>query len=87
MLMTKDPIGPIQLPEILSVHEIDSRPQAAVVFKPVSADSLRKTGIFADTAGDFPRFPHQDRRTGSLETKSNTRKAGFPARFRVSGEA
>ena len=35
--------------------------RAAVVIKPVSADSLRKTGIFADKAGDFRPFPPQDR--------------------------
>jgi hypothetical protein len=43
----------------------------------VSASSLRKTGILADTAGDFPRFPPQDRRTESPETKSNMRRAGI----------
>jgi hypothetical protein len=38
--------------------------EPAVVIKPVSADSLR-------------RFFPQDRRTETLETKSNARKAGF----------
>jgi hypothetical protein len=41
----------------LAVRQIDCRPRAAVVMKIVSADSLRKTGIFADKAGDFRRFP------------------------------
>ena len=51
------------------------------MIKPVSADSLRKTGIFADKAGDFRRFPPQARRTGSPETKSNARKAGISGPF------
>lgn len=55
--------------------------RAAVVIKPVSADSLRKTGIFADKAGDFRRFPPQVRRTGSPETKSSERKAGISGPF------
>ena len=55
--------------------------RAAVVIKPVSADSLRKTGICADKAGDFRQFPPQDRRTGSPETKPNTRKAGISGPF------
>jgi hypothetical protein len=55
--------------------------RAAVVIKTVSADSLRKTGIFADKAGDFRRFPPEDRRTGSPETKSNARKAGISGPF------
>jgi hypothetical protein len=55
--------------------------RAAVVIKPVSADSLRKTGIFADKAGDFRQFPPPNRRNGSLETKSNARKAGISGPF------
>jgi hypothetical protein len=55
--------------------------RAAVVIKPVSADSLRKTGIFADKAGDFRRFPPQVRRTGIPETKSYARKAGISGPF------
>jgi hypothetical protein len=55
--------------------KFDCHPRAAVVIEPVSADSLRKTGISADRAGDFRRFPPQDRPIGSPETKSNTRKA------------
>jgi hypothetical protein len=51
------------------------------VIKPVSADSLRKTGIFADKAGDFRRFRPQLRRTGSAETISNARKAGISGPF------
>ena len=58
-----------------------NRPRAAVVIEPVSADSLRKTGIFAVKAGDFRRFPPQVRRTGSPETKSNARKAGISGPF------
>ena len=57
------------------VAEIDCAHRAAVVIKLVSADSLRKTGIIADKAGDFPEFPRQDQQTGSSETKANTRKA------------
>jgi hypothetical protein len=38
------------------VTDINCVYQAAVVIELVSADSLRKTGIFADKAGDFPRF-------------------------------
>jgi hypothetical protein len=41
------------LPGPGSVREIGSHPRAAVVIKPVSTDSLPKTGIFADKAGDF----------------------------------
>src|SRR5712672_3558845 len=63
--------------ESLSVRGLNCVHRAAVVIKPVSADSLRKTGIFADKAGDFRRFPPQVRRTGGLETKSNARKAGI----------
>ncbi len=36
--------------------EAEYQGRAAVVIKPVSADSLRKTGIFPDKAGDFRRF-------------------------------
>jgi hypothetical protein len=45
------------------------------MIEPVSTDCLSKTGVFTKTAGDFPRFPPQGRPTGSLETKSNRRKA------------
>jgi hypothetical protein len=51
------------------------------VIKPVSADSLRKTGIFADKAGDFRRFPPQVRQSESPETKANARKAGIYGPF------
>ena len=47
------------------------------MIKPVSADNLRKTGIFADKTGDFRQFPPQVRRTGSPETKRNARNAGI----------
>jgi hypothetical protein len=59
----------------ISAH-VRMPPRAAVVIEPVSADNLRKTGISADKAGDFPRIPPQDRKTGSAETKSKARKAG-----------
>ena len=45
----------------------------------ISAVRLRKTGIFAEAAGDFRRFPPQDRPTRRLETESNKRSPGFPA--------
>jgi len=45
--------------------------------KPVSDNSLRKTGIFAGRAGDFRRFPPQDRRTGSPETNRMREKPVF----------
>src|SRR5882762_6840720 len=51
--------------------------RAAVVIKPVSDNSLRKTGIFAERAGDFRRFPPQDRRTGSPETNRMREKPVF----------
>jgi hypothetical protein len=53
--------------------------RAAVVIKPVSYNSLRKTGIFAERAGDFRRFPPQDRRTGSPETNRMREKPVFTA--------
>jgi hypothetical protein len=56
----------------ISAH-VRMPPRAAVVIEPVSADNLRKTGISADKAGDFPRIPPQDRKTGSAETKSKAR--------------
>src|SRR5450631_787905 len=58
-----------------------SFPRAAVVIKPVSSGSLRKTGIFADKAGDFRRFPPQVRQSGSPETKANARKARISGPF------
>ena len=63
---------------------VDCVHRAAAVIKPVSADSLRKTGIFADRAGDFRQFPPQDRRARSAETKSNARKAGISGPFSCS---
>ena len=59
----------------------DCLAQAAVVIEPVSADSLRKTGIFADKAGDFRRFPPPVGKPGVRETKSNARKAGISGPF------
>jgi hypothetical protein len=61
--------------------KLDCIHRAAVVIKPVSADSLRKAGTFADKAGDFRRFPPQVGRSGSPETKSNARKAGISGPF------
>ena len=61
--------------------ELHCPSRAAVVIKPVSADSLRRTGIFADKAGDFRRFPLKVGRTGRPETKSNARKAGISGTF------
>jgi hypothetical protein len=40
------------------------------VIKPVSANSLSKTGIFAEKAGDFRPFPPSPRQTGGPETKA-----------------
>jgi hypothetical protein len=45
------------------------------VIEPVSAENLCKTGISADGAGDFRRFPPHDRRTWSPEANPNARKA------------
>ena len=45
------------------------------MIKLVSADSLRKTGIFAENAGDFPQFPPQVRQSGGPETESNGAKS------------
>lgn len=44
------------------------------MIEPVSVDSLRKTGIFADTAGDFLRFSPQARQSESPETKAMREK-------------
>jgi hypothetical protein len=54
---------------------------AAVAIEPVSVDSLRKTGIFADLAEDFRRFLPQLRQIRSLETKANARKAAISGLF------
>jgi hypothetical protein len=51
--------------------------RSVVVIKLVSGDSFRKTRIFAIKAGNFQSFAPQDRRTSSLETKSNVENAGF----------
>jgi len=51
------------------------------VIEPVSADSLRKTGIFADKVGDFRQFAPQGRRIRILETKANAQKAGISGPF------
>ena len=55
--------------------------RAAVVIKPVSTHSLSKTGIFAEKAGDFRRFPPPPRRIGGPETKANARKARISGPF------
>jgi len=41
----------------------------------VSSRGLRKTGIFANSAGDFPKFGHPKRRNRSVETESECAKA------------
>ena len=51
------------------------------LIEPVSADSLPKMGIFAETAGDFCRFPPPPRPPGSSETKANARKARISGPF------
>jgi hypothetical protein len=59
------------------VETTDCGQQATVVIAPISADSLRKTGIFGDVAGDFQDLVLPNHRFGSLETKPNARKAGI----------
>jgi hypothetical protein len=68
------------------VRKIDCVHRAAVVIKPVSADSLRKTGIFADKGGDFRRFPAQIGEPGVRRRNRMREKPGFPAHSRVSWE-
>ena len=51
------------------------------MIKPVSADSLRKTGIFADKAGDFRPFPPLGRQSGGPETEATARNAGISGPF------
>jgi hypothetical protein len=53
----------------------------AVAIEAISADSLRKTGISADRAGDFRRSAPQDPVTVNPETKSITRNAGISGPF------
>ena len=55
------------------------------MIKLVSVDSLRKTGIFADEAGDFWRFPPQTRQAGVQRQKRIREKPGFPACSRAVG--
>lgn len=57
-------------------EEIDCHGRAAVAIEPVSADSLHKTGIFADLAGDFRRFLLQLRPNWE-SGEDDARKAGF----------
>jgi hypothetical protein len=61
------------------------QPRAGVLIEPFSAISLCKTGVFRETAGDFPPFRPGDYDTGSLETKPNAQKAGIsePVRRRL----
>ena len=47
----------------------------------LSAESLLKTGIFADVAGDFRQLTPQNQRIGSLETNPNVRKAAIFGHF------
>jgi hypothetical protein len=56
--------------------------RAAVVIEPVSANSLRETGVFRETSGDFPPFRPREWETGSLETKPNGEKARISRPFR-----
>lgn len=51
--------------------------RAAVVIEPVSANSLCETGVFRETAGDFPLFRPGDWKTENLETKPNAGKPRF----------
>src|SRR4029077_17225762 len=44
---------------------------------PVSGRSLRKTGIFADSAGDFWAFGHAKQRNESVETERESAKARY----------
>jgi hypothetical protein len=61
--------------------EAECNGRAAVLIEPVSADSLPKTGIFAEKVGDFRRFPPQAWQGGSPETKAKARKAGISGPF------
>ena len=67
--------------KMLISREIDYVRRAAVQIEPVSAESLPKTGIFAEMDGDFWRFPPHVRQSGSPETKANARKAGISGPF------
>jgi hypothetical protein len=60
----------------------DCQGRAAVLIEPVSANSLRKTGIFGEVTGDFPGFPPLLRHSGSPETEANARKARISGPFR-----
>ena len=58
---------------------------AAVVIEPVSADSHRKTGIFADTAGDFRPILacFLNFAKSGVRKRQIREKPGFPAYSRV----
>jgi hypothetical protein len=58
-------------------------PSRAVAIELVSANSLRKTGIFAGTAGDFHGFLPQLRQIESSETVTNARNARISRPFPV----
>ena len=66
---------PIRLRRELRSADTDCQGRAPVVIAPISADSLRKTGILRDWAGDFQAFRPGDRQIGSVETQLNARKA------------
>ena len=51
--------------------------ETPVLIELVSADSLPKTGIFAETAGDFRGFSPHVRLSGRPETETNGEKPGF----------
>jgi hypothetical protein len=49
-------VGALDLWAGANTSKKSTAPSGAVGIKPVSGDSLRKTGIFADKTGDFPRL-------------------------------
>jgi hypothetical protein len=65
---------------VQKAHQCDCCLRAAVAIELVFADSLRKTRIFADTAGDCRRKSPQERH-GNPETNSNARKSGISGPF------
>jgi hypothetical protein len=81
------PSGHDHLGETNMTMMLGCRPRLAVVIERVSADSLRKTGIFAVEAGDFRRFPPQVGKAGAQRRKRMPKKPGFPAHSHVSREA
>jgi hypothetical protein len=72
---------PAPLTRALEMLLLDCLHRAAVLIEPVSADSLTKTGIFAERAGDFWRLPAQLRLSERAEKKANAQKAGISGPF------